>query len=490
MPEITKNNNAALLTTLGIETSDVGLDDGSVLASLRVVRYVPGRRCVCHAIWHGRGVYAKLFFGHNAERNALRDVAGVNHLQNATILTPEILKQSEIKPLGVYVVIFEEIVSSENAEAVWVHSSESARLTLAKQLTQTVSAHHEAGLLQTDLHLKNFLVKKEKIYSIDGDGIRKFGMLANKQALDNLSRLLSKFDVLMLEKHLSELLACYAEARQWAAPPKVEAIKANIDAARYKATVSYADKKVFRQCTDVNIYKKKNIFIATSSTHPTVDLPQVDAQFDGYFTPENIIKNGNTCTVALVTINGVRIAIKRYNIKNFWHGISRALRQTRAAVSWANAHRLKLLALETAHPIALIEIREFGLKGKAYFLAETIDAPDMVTFFKQSSDKVLRARAVKELVQLFYRLHLLNISHGDMKATNIKVLADGSPALIDLDSMRQHRIDFLAQRAHVRDIKRFMRNWKDDSSLYNAFLKGFKVIYADHAALKAAQILE
>ena len=77
-----------------------------------------------------------------------------------------------------------------------------------------------------------------------------------------------------------------------------------------------------------------------------------------------------------------------------------------------------------------------------------------------------------------------------MKATNIKVLTDGWVLLIDLDSMQQHKVGIAAKKAHVRDIKRFMRNWKDQPSLYNAFVKAFKVVYADHAILQTAEILE
>ena len=54
----------------------------------------------------------------------------------------------------------------------------------------------------------------------------------------------------------------------------------------------------------------------------------------------------------------------------------------------------------------------------------------------------------------------------------------------------QHSSVAIAQKNHVRDIKRFMQNWKDTPSLYNAFVKVFKVVYVDHAPLQAAQILE
>jgi tRNA A-37 threonylcarbamoyl transferase component Bud32 len=193
--------------------------------------------------------------------------------------------------------------------------------------------------------------------------------------------------------------------------------------------------------------------------------------------------------VALAKIDGLSVVIKRYNIKGFWHGLGRALRKTRASVSWANAHRLQLLGIATANPVALIESRRYGLKGKAYFMTEYIDAPDMIEFFKQTSDKVLRAQAIKAITQLFYQLYLLSISHGDMKANNIKVLVT-NPMLIDLDSMQQHRCKYFANKAHARDLRRFMRNWKDEPSLYNGFIKAFKVIYADHAPLVAANILK
>jgi tRNA A-37 threonylcarbamoyl transferase component Bud32 len=488
--QVTQKNNASLLASFGLDKQELSLDDGSVLTSLVVVRHVPSRRCVCRAMWQGQPVYVKLFFGNKAAHYALRDVRGVGYLQSAGILTPKILHRCEVKKVGGYAVVFEEISSSRNAEDVWINSSESARMELAKQLIRTVATHHEAGLVQTDLYLKNFLVKNDTVYSIDGDGIRSMGALSQRKSLDNICQLLSKFDVLILDSHLSTLLDVYVEARAWQGSPNFTDVKLRVEAARRKATVSYADKKVFRQCTDVDVFRAHHAFVAIRSNYSMSGLPQTAAELDAYFKPENIIKNGNTCTVALVSMGGLQVVIKRYNIKSYWHGLGRAFRQTRASVSWANAHRLKLLALETANPVALIEKRQFGLKGKAYFLMEYIDAPDMIAFFKQSPNKALRAQAVKRLVQLFYELYLLKISHGDMKATNIKVLEDGRPLLIDLDSMQQHRVDFFAKKAHVRDIKRFMQNWKDEPSLYNAFVKVFKVVYSDHAPLLEAQILE
>jgi hypothetical protein len=65
----------------------------------------------------------------------------------------------------------------------------------------------------------------------------------------------------------------------------------------------------------------------------------------------------------------------------------------------------------------------------------------------------------------------------------------GQPVLIDLDSMQQHRCAYFAHRGHVKDLQRLMQNWKHDTSLYNAFVKSFKVVYADHTLLKQASVL-
>ncbi len=479
--------NASVLATFGLSPT-LSLKDGSLLESLSVVRHVPERRCVCRAVWQGQRVYVKLFFGSKAQYYAERDIKGIQYFQKAGILTPKVLLTSEFEPVG-FALVFEEIVAALNAEELWLASPQK-QLEVSKQLMQTLAAHHQAGLVQTDMYLKNFLVEGEKVYSIDGDGVRSYGAITNGKAIANLSQLLSKFDVLMLEKHLDTLLAIYGQARSWVVHPNTDAVKAGIATARIKAADAYANHKVFRQCTDVDVMSNKKKFVAISRAYSTLATENIES-LDRYFQPENLIKDGNTCTVAQANVNGHDVVIKRYNIKSAWHGMGRALRQTRASISWANAHRLQLLDISTPKPVALFERRVFGfLRAHAFFLSEFVAAPDINVFFDETSDKQLRSAAVKHTVELFYRLYLLKLSHGDMKQTNIKMLSSGIPLLIDLDSMQQHKRTYFAEKAHVRDLKRFMRNWKEQPSLYNAFVKVFKVVYADHAPLQAAQILE
>jgi tRNA A-37 threonylcarbamoyl transferase component Bud32 len=480
--------NLHLITTPCDVTFNLSLRDGTTIELTQVVRVVPKKRLVCVGVWQNQLVYAKIFLGEKSGDYAARDAAGVKALQQASILTPTLLGETTLQDTTAHILIFKAMMQAENVEVLWAKSKSAERLRLAKKLASVVGLHHQAKLLQTDLYLKNFLLDGDEIVTLDGDGIRQFKKLSDKLAIDNFSILLSKFDVLEVEVWLINLLESYQIAN-----PLLRLVPYQIrqlsNQQRIQAASRYADKKVFRQCTDVNVTQSVKQFAAVSATYANLGLPSEISTFDTLMASAEILKNGRTCTVATTVLASKNIVIKRYNIKHVAHQLGRLFRPTRAAASWANAHRLQLLGIATPSPVALIEARTFGLRGKAYFLSEYVDAPDIAAFFAQTSDKALRAEVVKNVVELFYRLHFLKISHGDMKASNIKVL-ETKPMLIDLDSMKQHYARHFAEKTHARDLHRFMQNWKEDASLYNAFVKTFKVIYADHTPLYLANILK
>jgi tRNA A-37 threonylcarbamoyl transferase component Bud32 len=487
---VDSSNILAEMQVLGNQIPKVDLDCSDSLTKLEVVRVVPGKRVVCKCFWQNGAVYAKIFVGKKSNRYAERDKAGTRLLNDAGIATPPLLAAQKLACADGDVLIYQAIEDCLNTEQAYNSFSALERFNLMCLLVKTIALHHQAGLIQTDCYLKNFLIKGEKIYTLDGDGIKQYAKLSLGQMLENLSVLLSKMNVLDFENWCSKLLENY-QSVHFSPQMDAQKIKGLVAKERSDVASKYADNKVFRQCTDVKIISNGNTFIAIGSNYSKLGLPQSITTVDECINAENIIKSGNTCTVATASLNNLSFVIKRYNIKSDFHFFSRVWRPSRAAISWANAHRLIILGLKTAKPVAMLEQRFFGFfRGKAYFLSEYIDAPDIADFFKITTNQKLRSEAVKQTVELFYRLYLLKISHGDMKATNIKVLLDGAPLLIDLDSMQQHHTDFFAKKSHVRDIKRFMRNWKDEPSLYNAFVKVFKVVYADHAPLQAAKILE
>jgi tRNA A-37 threonylcarbamoyl transferase component Bud32 len=370
----------------------------------------------------------------------------------------------------------------------------SKRLLLAQQLVGVIAKHHRHGLMQTDLYLKNFIQQGDVIYTLDGDGIKPLPKHNEDQsALRNLAALLTKFDVLEIEKWLLQLLKAYGDARGWHTLPRLALLQHLIAVHRREVTDAYANKKVFRTCTDVQVNRSQGQFLAVASAYRNVLNVQNISVFDQHLQVP-AFKSGNTSTVGLLTTpfgtkDAQKVVIKRYNVKSLWHCVMRSFRKTRAAASWANAHRLRLLGVPAIQPVSLLEQRYFFnlLRGKSYFLSEYIEAPTVDFVFAAEADKAKRAELVKQLVEMFYRLYLLQISHGDMKASNIMIV-DEKPLLIDLDSMQQHRFGLIAKHQHARDLRRFMRNWQHDEALTNAFKKVFKVVYADHQPLKLAHI--
>ena len=467
---------------------DLQLADGSILAVSEIVRVVLNKRLVCKAVWNDEVVYAKLFIGANAKRYALRDKQGVLALLAAKIATPQLLFAGTIKTsqaLAGEVLIFKAVAPAQNAEVLYQDLFEqqqtAPRLRLMLQLITTVAQMHHANLQQTDLYFKNFLIDAEKVFAVDGDGVKSFSPFFKKiQKQRNLAMLLSKMDGLdsgWIEEcyqHYCEKTDTKFDAYEYAN------LYHRVQKYRQKVASTYADRKVFRACTDVKVNQNFKRFIAYSPDFDAENLSEYQLDF-ALIDTQNRLKSGNTCTVGTALLNNQTVVIKRYNIKNCWHGLKLSIFQSRAAKSWANAHRLTLLNIATAKPLALVETRFGWFKKRAYFLTEFIDAPDIATFFELETDNLIKEKVAFATAQMFYKLYLLNISHGDCKASNIKIV-ENRPVLIDLDSMQAHGFgsffdNWRYKKKHVKDLQRFMQNWEHEPETRAIFSQAFVQAY-------------
>lgn len=418
----------------------------------------------------GRSVYAKIFFGTRAARDEERDAAGAAALINAGIPTPQLLFKGRIPIPQARVLLYAAITDSANAEQLLERAeSPQMRCELAERLSACVALHHRHGLMQCDMYLKNFLVSGGTLYTLDGDGIRKLPRLYKDwAAIDNLAVMLSKFDAdddVWIEKAYAAYCAAMGKVE---VQSELRMLTRRIARNRRLAVKRYADRKIFRNCTDVVVEQKFRYFfaIARQAAHPELLSRMKQAQTWFEHSSVRFLKQGHTCTVASEHLDGRDVVIKRYNIKGVLHAIERAWRPSRAAHSWAAAHRLRMYGIATPVPLALLEWRWGPLRGGAYFVAEEVRAPDALTFFSDpmvsEADKALAAERIGGLLAKLQRLGLV---HGDLKANNVLILPGSRPMLIDLDALNEPSWAWLAKRGHVRDLRRWMRNWEGNPIL-------------------------
>jgi tRNA A-37 threonylcarbamoyl transferase component Bud32 len=449
---------------------------GVVLECQKVVRLLPRRRLVCRGQLNGATVYAK-FFVHHSRREAdwLDEINGNAALQQHGVNTANMICSCSLEDKPVSVVIYQALEPSVLFREAWEQADRDRRKWLLDQIMLILADMHEAGLLQKDLHLNNFLIMEENLYTLDAGDVKLYpDGLTDDLALANLALFFAQLlpaDMV----YLDDAVANYMQRRgETITPAGLDKLRTTIHRKRRYRKRKYLE-KAFRECSRLVSFRSFSRYV------------MLDREFDGdairnlLLNPDTVmqredadcIKDGNTCTITRNTISQHGLVIKRYNIKDNWHGIKRALRRSRAAISWENAHRLIFLGIPTVRPIALLEYRLGMLRRRAYLVMEYVEGPSCLDYFNDTdiSDQDKQSMALK-VACLFRQLQSNKISHGDMKARNI-ILHDGRPVLIDLDAMQEFNSEASFRRAMNKDINRFFANWKDQPSIQQMFLDAF-----------------
>ena len=168
--------------------------DGQAAAAARldcneVVRTLPGKRLVCRGIWQGRCVYTKVYLGSDKYWQAER--RGLQALHEHAIAAPVVLHAGTADQGALHVIVLAAIEPAQTLLQAWEQASDEAvRIQLLGLALSTIAAHHQAGLEQVDIHLNNFLLANERLYTLDGGGIRSpgDGELSLRRSRDNLAR--------------------------------------------------------------------------------------------------------------------------------------------------------------------------------------------------------------------------------------------------------------------------------------------------------------
>jgi tRNA A-37 threonylcarbamoyl transferase component Bud32 len=424
----------------------LALPDGGQIEFCRVLRWLPGQRVSGEARWGGKAVFAKLFIGERAARHAAREQQGIQALQTQGLPTPACLTTLSLPGLGLL------LLSEFLPDAQTLESSLADVQSLLPAFA-LLGRLHAAELVHDDLHPGNFLQQGERLWLIDGDGIRPTAAAA--QHLANLALLLSQLP-LALEVHWDSLLQAYG------LPVASNVLPQLVDDWRQRRLQRFLEKTV-RNCTKFAVDRNKSRFSVVLRTAQEA-LGGLLADPDALLAQGRFFKDGGTCSVAALDVGEIPTVVKRYNLRNWRHALSRAWRPSRAWHSWREARRLAFYGIATPTPLLMIEERCGPLRGRAFLVTGFCPGPSL--FEVLSAEQVPAADLATALTRLFADLYRLRITHGDLKAHNL-LWHDGQVVLIDLDGTTQPRSSGSFRRAWRRDRMRFLRNWPAGSVLHD-----------------------
>lgn len=423
--------------------------DFGELTLRQALRVLPGRRLTARATLAGEAVIAKLFFDHpKSLRDAAQEAERLATLAERGVPAPRVLGDSGVGPSG-RILVLECLPGSDAEHGYRKACLEGDGAALLVSLTAFVARLHEAGCVQDDVHLGNFLIDGEQYYLVDAGSVRLFplGQMPESDRLANLAGLLAQFYPLDT-RDLEPVLAAYGDK----APPKPDLTQALTRARqrRYRHALG----KVERDCTDYAVVRYGALRGMVCRQQKGAFQALLEAGIDAVMEQGEILKRGNSSTVCRVRWQGHEWVVKRYNVKSLGHRLRRQFKPSRASRSWRNARWLELIGLHTPPAVGYVERRVAGFLDTAYFVCGYVSGPSV----RDLAGDATTMRAVQaRMEQLFFLMETLHFNHGDLKATNFLWIRQRLWVL-DLDAMQLNLSLKQTRKLVARDRARWREN--------------------------------
>jgi tRNA A-37 threonylcarbamoyl transferase component Bud32 len=427
--------------------------NNSLYRCVEILRWLPGKRLVVKAQYEGESIVLKIFAkAMKGQRELNREYSGYQLARKAALNVPEL-----------------QFISDENKDycAIAYQFLEQAapfyddRALLGQyveKLFYLVSTMHNAGIYQQDFHLDNILISEEELLLIDHASIKSESVnqpLSKHISYENLALLLAQF-IPNHQQILLDNLEYYFDKRGWDWNHKEQNNFKKYLANVWQKRKDLYLRKCFRTCTmtayDQNFYQQsafKRSFLDEVGDYFIRDIDELVKRGE-------VLKDGNSATVVKIHYAGKDLVIKRYNIKNVWHGLKRCYRPSRAAVSWRNTNLLELIGITTPKAFGFVEQRWGWLRKRAYLICEYTDGQELQHVYQLRNPTDVE---LEQLTEIFSLLRRYKISHGDLKASNLLLDNKGIISLIDLDAMQEHSNNKKLAKALEKDRKRFQKNW-------------------------------
>lgn len=442
----------------------------------KVLRYAAGKRVVALGAWRGRKVVVKLFF-HPLKSwwHAKQEVHGVKLLEQHNLHTPKLVANQPVMNLAGRALIFEYIDGAKHLDA---QTGAAEVQDFLLQAVPMLARTHQQGLLQQDLHPDNFIFTGTDLWCIDGSEMRQRASLSASAKMGNLALLLAQFSLKQL-----------GDARQW--------FDLYVDCCGNRDTVSLGSattsrgltagptpqtwhhfttklwqvrakraqmlwEKAARNSTAIKV--QQNFFwrqITARVPHPALSTQDLPATLPEWFGSDQLtmLKKGNSATVIAYPGPAGTLVIKRYNIKNAWHGMRRAFKNTRAENSWCSAALLSYLDIATAPAVAVVERRWGWIRRESYLLMLQVSGAPLDKFMLTASAQA-REVVLAKIKDMTDALASCGVIHGDFKASNWLWDSEQQQLrLIDLDALHVVTDQQSFEKQWAKELQRLDRNW-------------------------------
>jgi serine/threonine protein kinase len=376
------------------------------------------------------------------------------------------------------------------------------RQRLAVQLAALTARLHEHGIIHHDLHAGNLLVRCPdagdlELFLIDVHAARIGPPLSWRARVANMVILNRWFSMRAsrsdrLRFWMAYVAACGSSIPVNRAVPAADCGR-RIEEQTWASNLRFWRHRDARCLRNNRYYQRLRSSAAAgfavrdldSGTRQTLlDDPDAPFRVPG----AKVLKDSPSSTVVEfeMPIDGLLrpVIYKRFRMTSWTEPLRSLFRRPPALRSWINGHGLRERDLPTARPLLVLHRRRFGLLAEGYLLQEKIpDALDLLGFVARLADlppdrrRPLLRKTIDTVAGLVRELHRRQLSHRDLKATNLLIQAsvgrqflsggrqppEGCVWLIDLVGMARYRK--LPHSRKVQNLARLHVSFRENAVL-------------------------